>query len=41
VKASLPLGAQALQVYNLISAHGGGGKDFSYVYEFLKKTTNK
>jgi len=35
-KVSLPLGGQALQVYNLLSSHGYGNKDFSSVYEFLK-----
>src|SRR4051812_47942080 len=37
VHAPLLLGAQALQVYNLISAHGGGSKDFSSVYDFIQK----
>lgn len=36
-KAPLPLGSQALQLYNIISNHGGGNKDFSFVYEFLNK----
>ena len=36
-QAPLPLGASALQVYNLISAKGLGGKDFGVVYDFLKK----
>jgi len=39
LKVPLPLGGQSLQFYNLISAHGGGGKDFSYAYEFLKKSS--
>lgn len=37
LKVPLPLGGQALQFYNLLSAHGGGGKDFSSAYEFLKR----
>jgi len=41
LKVPLPLGGQSLQFYNLISAHGAGGKDFSYAYEFLKRTNNK
>lgn len=39
VKAPIPLGATALQVYNLISSQGYGGKDFSSVFEFLNKGT--
>jgi 3-hydroxyisobutyrate dehydrogenase len=35
VKAPLPLGGVALQLYNLLGAHGHGGRDFSVVYEFL------
>jgi 3-hydroxyisobutyrate dehydrogenase len=35
VKAPLPLGSGALQLYNLISQHGKGKKDFGYVYAFL------
>jgi len=38
VKASLPLGGPALQIYNLLSAHGGGNKDFSAIYEYLSTT---
>jgi len=37
LKVSLPLGGQALQVYNLMSSHGNGSKDFSAVYNFLKQ----
>ncbi|ELR23250.1 3hydroxyisobutyrate dehydrogenase [Acanthamoeba castellanii str. Neff] len=37
VKAPIPLGAVALQVYNMISTQGGGGKDFSSVFEFFNK----
>merc|ERR1711939_83048 len=33
----VPLGASAQQLYALISAKGGGGKDFSSVFEFLQK----
>jgi 3-hydroxyisobutyrate dehydrogenase len=31
----VPLGAQAQQMYSLISSKGNGGKDFSYAYKFL------
>jgi 3-hydroxyisobutyrate dehydrogenase len=41
IKAPLPLGGQALQIYNLLSANGGGGKDFSSVFEFLQKKSQK
>lgn len=34
-KIPLPLGGQALQLYNLLSSQGFGGKDFSSVFEFL------
>jgi 3-hydroxyisobutyrate dehydrogenase len=37
LKVPLPLGGQALQLYNLISTYGNGGKDFSYIFEFLSK----
>jgi len=37
VKARLPLGASAHQLYGLLCQHGFGGKDFSSVYEFLNK----
>jgi len=37
LKTSIPLGAVALQVYNMISTQGAGGKDFSSVFEFLNK----
>jgi len=39
-KVPLPLGSQALQLYNLISNHGGGSKDFGYVFEYLQKKSN-
>ena len=32
-----PLGALALQVYNLMCEHGYDGKDFSSVYKFIEK----
>lgn len=35
VKAPIPLGATALQLYNLISTHGLGGKDFGVPFAFL------
>eukprot|EP01091_Cochliopodium_minus_P019077 TRINITY_DN7902_c0_g1_i1.p1 TRINITY_DN7902_c0_g1~~TRINITY_DN7902_c0_g1_i1.p1 ORF type:complete len:334 (-),score=111.03 TRINITY_DN7902_c0_g1_i1:31-999(-) len=37
VKAPIPLGSASLQIYNLLSQQGFGGKDFSVVYEFLNK----
>lgn len=37
IKAPLALGAQAHQLYNLMSSHGYGGNDFSVAYEFLQK----
>lgn len=36
-KIPVPLGGTASQIYNLLSTHGFGGKDFSSVYEFLQK----
>jgi 3-hydroxyisobutyrate dehydrogenase len=41
VKAPIPLGGVALQMYNLISSQGGGGKDFSSVFEFLSKKSQE
>lgn len=35
--APVPLGAHSQQLYALISAKGGGGKDFSSVFEFFQK----
>lgn len=35
VKARIPLGAQAMQLYGLMCEHGYSNKDFSAVYEFL------
>ena len=37
VKAPLPLGGQALQVYTTMSTNGMGRKDFSSVFQFLKR----
>jgi len=34
-RAPIALGSTALQIYNLISQHGKGKKDFGYVYSFL------
>lgn len=41
VKARLPLGSNALQLYGLMSEHGNGDRDFSSVYEFLSKALPK
>jgi 3-hydroxyisobutyrate dehydrogenase len=35
IKAPLPLGGAALQLYNLLAAHGLANKDFSVAYQFL------
>jgi len=40
-KAPLPLGSQALQVYNMISNHGYGNKDFSSIFDFLHAQNKK
>ncbi len=37
VKARLPLGAAAHQIYGLMCEHGYSEKDFSSVYDFLYK----
>lgn len=37
IKVPLQLGAQAHQIYNNLSYHGLGKKDFSVVYDFLQK----
>jgi 3-hydroxyisobutyrate dehydrogenase len=37
VKAPLPLGGMALQIYNLLMSKGHGNRDFSVIYEFLSK----
>lgn len=37
VKAPLPLGGQALQVYTTMSNNGMGRKDFSSVFQFIQK----
>ena len=36
VGATVPMGANAHQIYSLISAHGAGGKDFGVVFKFLQ-----
>jgi len=41
VKARLPLGATAHQLYGLMCEHGFGEKDFSSIYEFLFKNLKK
>lgn len=41
VKARLPLGAAAMQLYGLMSEHGYGQKDFSSVFEFITKSHGK
>lgn len=38
VKANLPLGANAHQLYNLICSHGYENKDFSAIFEYLNKS---
>jgi len=40
-KTPLPLGSAALQLYQLLSTHGMGEKDFSSVYEFLARQGKK
>ena len=37
VNLPLPLGGQALQLYQFISQASNGGKDFSFVYEYLRQ----
>ena len=39
--AQTPLGAEAMQLYSLFSAHGGEGRDFSAIIEFLRGPTEK
>lgn len=41
LKTPLPMGGPALQLYNLISRQGYGGKDFSSVFEFLSVNNKK
>eukprot|EP00123_Amoebidium_parasiticum_P015667 comp23098_c0_seq1/m.37107 comp23098_c0_seq1/g.37107 ORF comp23098_c0_seq1/g.37107 comp23098_c0_seq1/m.37107 type:complete len:329 (-) comp23098_c0_seq1:733-1719(-) len=41
VKASIPLGALAQQIYTTMCAHGYANKDFGAVYEFLAGATKK
>ena len=36
-KTSLPMGAQAHALYDLLSKSGLGGKDFSIIYDYLAK----
>lgn len=36
-RLGLPMGGLALQLYTLMSAHGGGRKDFSGLYKFLSE----
>lgn len=40
-RASLPLGANAHQLYNMMVAHGHGGKDFSYVFQYIQQQGDK
>jgi 3-hydroxyisobutyrate dehydrogenase-like beta-hydroxyacid dehydrogenase len=37
VKSPLPLGAAAQQIYNQVSNHGLGKKDFGVVYKWFEK----
>jgi len=41
VKARLPLGASAHQLYGLLCEHGYQDKDFSAVYDYLSRTIPK
>eukprot|EP01127_Copromyxa_protea_P002419 TRINITY_DN12310_c0_g1_i1.p1 TRINITY_DN12310_c0_g1~~TRINITY_DN12310_c0_g1_i1.p1 ORF type:complete len:329 (-),score=101.54 TRINITY_DN12310_c0_g1_i1:23-1009(-) len=41
IKEPLPLGGSALQLYNMLSSKGLGGKDFSSVYKFLSEAAKK
>jgi 3-hydroxyisobutyrate dehydrogenase len=41
IKARLPLGAEAHQLYGLLCEQGYGDKDFSVVFEFLNKSMKK
>eukprot|EP01092_Planopodium_desertum_P016516 TRINITY_DN9235_c0_g1_i2.p1 TRINITY_DN9235_c0_g1~~TRINITY_DN9235_c0_g1_i2.p1 ORF type:complete len:115 (+),score=23.31 TRINITY_DN9235_c0_g1_i2:96-440(+) len=38
IKAPLPLGGAALQLYNMLSSKGFGKKDFSSVFKFLNES---
>jgi hypothetical protein len=40
VKAYLPLGSSAHQLYGLLCEHGYAGRDFSVVYEYLYNPPN-
>lgn len=35
IKARLPMGGQAHQLYGLLCEHGYGGKDFSVIYDYI------
>ena len=39
--AHTPLGAEAMQLYSLFAAHGGEGRDFSAIIEFLRGPQEK
>jgi 3-hydroxyisobutyrate dehydrogenase len=41
IRAPLPLGSNALQLYLLHSRQGNGNKDFASIYEFFSKQTKK
>jgi 3-hydroxyisobutyrate dehydrogenase-like beta-hydroxyacid dehydrogenase len=41
IKARLPLGAEAHQLYGLLCEQGYADKDFSVVFEFLTKSMKK
>jgi 3-hydroxyisobutyrate dehydrogenase len=40
-RLGLPMGGLAMQLYTLMSQHGGGGKDFSGLFEFLREGEGK
>eukprot|EP00419_Tripos_fusus_P028110 CAMPEP_0172711830 /NCGR_PEP_ID=MMETSP1074-20121228/60418_1 /TAXON_ID=2916 /ORGANISM="Ceratium fusus, Strain PA161109" /LENGTH=293 /DNA_ID=CAMNT_0013535647 /DNA_START=207 /DNA_END=1088 /DNA_ORIENTATION=+ len=40
-KLGLPMGSLALQLYSLMSSHGGGHKDFSGLYQFIAQVDSK
>jgi len=39
--SSIPLGSLSHQLYRLMSTQGYGGKDFSFIYQFLKEMESK
>jgi 3-hydroxyisobutyrate dehydrogenase len=41
IKARLPLGSNAQQLYGILCEQGLGDKDFSVIYEFLMKSAPK